>query len=423
MKKVWIVVLVLVAVLAVLLVPVKETLGGVSEYRALSYRLVCWEDGTRSLYGPWDRGTSLAELRQEAGKLERFTATVLELTDTVALVEPVGDTPQCDKISFSVARLPDIGVKVGSEVELAYDGLMRETYPASIDVLEWRLAKDMRHRPYEGIWLDRATAKVYDTQIFTDIVITEIYADCFFARCVIPMPYTIKLNGVLSEDWCVGDQVITTYEEAYYDEDTGRVEVDFLSVAPSDFELDSDVCYKPVICLYPEERTEVEVTLAPTGGLTCTYPKYDGGWHVTADPDGTLTDEAGQTYNYLYWEGLTYARYDMSRGFCVRGEDTAAFLEDALARLGLTRKEANEFIVYWLPLMEPNAYNVISFQQEAYTAQAPLEISPTPDTLIRVFMTWQGSEEFVAVAPQDLTAPERQGFTAVEWGGTELVGG
>ena len=113
----------------------------------------------------------------------------------------------------------------------------------------------------------------------------------------------------------------------------------------------------------------------------------------------------------------------MSRGFCVRGEDTAAFLEDALARLGLTRKEANEFIVYWLPLMEPNAYNVISFQQEAYTAQAPLEISPTPDTLIRVFMTWQGSEAFVAVAPQDLTAPERQGFTAVEWGGTALAGG
>ena len=74
-----------------------------------------------------------------------------------------------------------------------------------------------------------------------------------------------------------------------------------------------------------------------------------------------------QTYNYLYWEGETYAQYDLSKGFCVKGEDTAAFLEDALEQLGLTRREANEFIVYWLPLMEHNPYNKISFQTDIYT--------------------------------------------------------
>ena len=47
-------------------------------------------------------------------------------------------------------------------------------------------------------------------------------------------------------------------------------------------------------------------------------------------------------------------QYDLSKGFCVKGEDTAAFLEGALEQLGLTRREANEFIVYWLPLMEQN---------------------------------------------------------------------
>ncbi|MBE6787718.1 MAG: hypothetical protein E7537_05165, partial [Ruminococcaceae bacterium] len=41
------------------------------------------------------------------------------------------------------------------------------------------------------------------------------------------------------------------------------------------------------------------------------------GWTVTASPDGTLTDAKGQTYNYLYWEGETYAQYDLSKGFCV----------------------------------------------------------------------------------------------------------
>lgn len=32
------------------------------------------------------------------------------------------------------------------------------------------------------------------------------------------MPYEIKLNGKLSEEWCVGDQITCTYENTYYDQ-------------------------------------------------------------------------------------------------------------------------------------------------------------------------------------------------------------
>ena len=91
-----------------------------------------------------------------------------------------------------------------------------------------------------------------------------------------------------------------------------------------------------------------------------------------------------------------------------------------MARLGLNRREANEFIVYWLPLMERNPYNIISFQGEAYTDAAELTVDPLPDTVIRVFMAWRASEEQVELASQELVSPERQGFTVVEWGGTEL---
>ena len=83
---------------------------------------------------------------------------------------------------------------------------------------------------------------------------------------------------------------------------------------------------KPVIYLYPEEETEVTVRLDYDGTLTCAYPAYEDGWTVTAAPDGTLRDEAGQTYSYLYWEGVARTEYDFSRGFCVPGADTAAFL-------------------------------------------------------------------------------------------------
>ena len=177
---------------------------------------------------------------------------------------------------------------------------------------------------------------------------------------------------------------------------------------------------KPVIYLYPEEETEICLRLDYDGELTCTYPAYGDGWTVTAAPDGTLRDESGQTYNYLYWEGVTQAEYDFSKGFCVPGGKTASFLEDALSRLGLTRREANEFIVYWLPRMEPSPYNLIAFQAEAYTDHARLSVTPEPDSLLRVFMAWKPLKAPADLPAQELPAFKRTGFTVVEWGGAEL---
>jgi hypothetical protein len=177
---------------------------------------------------------------------------------------------------------------------------------------------------------------------------------------------------------------------------------------------------KPVIYLYPEEKTKVQVKLDYSGKLTCTYPKYENGWEVIAQEDGTLLDANSQAYNYLYWEGINAIEYDFSRGFCVKGEDTATFLEKSLEALGLSRKEANEFIVYWLPQLECNSYNLISFQSENYTDSAKLEITPKPNTMIRVFMAWMPLEEAVQIESQILTSTERKGFTVVEWGGTKV---
>lgn len=177
---------------------------------------------------------------------------------------------------------------------------------------------------------------------------------------------------------------------------------------------------KPVIYFYPQKETFVSVKLNIDGKLTCTYPKYKNGWNVTAYPDGTITDENGQKYNYLYWEAETSTQYDFSKGFCIKGEDTAEFLEKALSSLGLNRKEANEFIVYWLPLMEENPYNIISFQTDIYEETAKLEITPKPDTVIRVFMAWKKADEFLEIPKQELLKPERNGFTVVEWGGSEV---
>ena len=187
--------------------------------------------------------------------------------------------------------------------------------------------------------------------------------------------------------------------------------------------LENVTAAKPVIYLYPEEETEVAVKLHYEGELTVTYPAYGDGWEVIAKPDGTLIDkESGLEYSYLFWEGECTPQYDMRCGFVVKGEDTAAFLQETLAKIGLTPREYNEFIVYWLPQMQDHPYNLITFQHEAYTDTAQLDITPRPDSVLRVFMAFQALEEPILIEEPRLETFVREGFTVVEWGGTELFG-
>ena len=112
--------------------------------------------------------------------------------------------------------------------------------------------------------------------------------------------------------------------------------------------------------------------------------------------------------------------WDLSTGFVVRAEDTISFLQEKLAKLGLTPREYNEFIVYWYPLMKNNPYNLIHFAGTEYTDAAPLTITPAPDSLLRVFMVYKPLTEKINVPEQSLSSFERKGFSVVEWGGTEI---
>lgn len=178
---------------------------------------------------------------------------------------------------------------------------------------------------------------------------------------------------------------------------------------------------KPVIYLYPTVEQEVAVKLDYQGEVLVTYPEYKDGWKVTAKPDGTLINkEDGKEYSYLFWEGKSKDKWDMSKGFVVKGEDTKDFLQETLAKMGLTPKEYNEFIVYWLPRMQDNKYNLISFSKEEYEERAKLQVTPRPDSILRVFMVFKPLKKAIIVEPQEINAFERKSFTLVEWGGAEV---
>lgn len=180
------------------------------------------------------------------------------------------------------------------------------------------------------------------------------------------------------------------------------------------------VNHKPVIYLYPEKETKVDIKLKLNNAeLGTTYPKYNNGWSVTAKPNGKLTDKDGHTYDYLFWDGMDYNFYDTSKGFCVKGEDTVEFFREKLTYLGLNETEMNEFIVYWLPKMENNKYNIISFYTDEYDQNFPITVTPKPDSMLRVMMIYKPSEKYVKIEPQELKSFKRKGFALIEWGGEE----
>ncbi len=179
---------------------------------------------------------------------------------------------------------------------------------------------------------------------------------------------------------------------------------------------------KPVIYLYPtEDNTQISVRLDYDGNLVELIPEFnaENTWNVTANTDGKITFE-DQTYDYLFWEGDPNYSYDFFSGFCVSGAETGEFLDEKLHYLGLNDAETEEFIEFWLPMMENNNYNMISFQGERYTNGAKLTITPEPDSLIRVFMAWYPTDNYIKINPQYLESPSREGYTVVEWGGNKI---
>ena len=181
---------------------------------------------------------------------------------------------------------------------------------------------------------------------------------------------------------------------------------------------------KPVIYLYPERTTTVEVGLQLEGELSAVYPAmHDGRWTVTASPSGELVDRrTGRSHRYLFWEGTrTGWPLDLERAHCIPGREAASFLERVCESHALTDHECGDMVTYWLPELARNPYNLIALvDEETYGRYATLRVEPAPDTVIRSFMIFRRSEVPVEVGAPPLPRHDRRGFTVVEWGGASL---
>lgn len=177
---------------------------------------------------------------------------------------------------------------------------------------------------------------------------------------------------------------------------------------------------KPAIYLYPQEKSNVNVLIAPQGKLILTIPKYPpGGWQVTAYPSGKI-DHQNSTYEYLYYEAeIPDDKIPQPKeGFVVEYKNLSSFFNDALPKLGLNEKETAEFSSYWLKALPKSPYYYIGIvAQSTLNNIAPLTITPKPDNIIRVTLYFKALEQRGEVRSPQIVTPKRDGFTVVEWGG------
>lgn len=181
----------------------------------------------------------------------------------------------------------------------------------------------------------------------------------------------------------------------------------------------SDLDYKPVLYIYPTKDINVNVTLKNKDNLLTTYPKYNNGWNIFVKTNGDMYDENGKYYYALYWEEKRNDNFKFDEGFYVTKDNSINFLEEKLSYIGLNDKEKNEFIMYWLPILESNEKSLVKFElTDELQNRSEILINPKPDNFIRVHINIKKVDKETNIKEQKLIKYDRNGYTAVEWGGT-----
>jgi len=226
-------------------------------------------------------------------------------------------------------------------------------------------------------------------------------------------------------------QQCSTYAYLEFVSPAGSKTIKLEDVADGDVEIVLDrqmIVKKPAIYMYPMKRTTITVVHLFKGQLLNTYPQYIDNWTVVADTDGTLWNLRDQrSYKYLFWDGaysFPKEHYQFTNGFYVKSEDYVSFLQDKLTKIGLNDNEINDFIVYWLPVMNKYPQCFVHFRiNDNIDGSSVLTTQPAADTVIRVFMEFAGLDKSAndrRLPEQTLPSIARTGFTLVEWGGAEI---
>jgi hypothetical protein len=185
---------------------------------------------------------------------------------------------------------------------------------------------------------------------------------------------------------------------------------------------------KPVIYAYGNEGQIFDLNVQPKGKFTFTYPEIgkNNNWSASINSGGISV--GNKIFPYLFYESqmadLNFISDKQNLAGSVIGkQEVVHFLEQTLTALNFNIQEQTDFITYWAPKMITHERVFIQFWIDGdYEAISALKISPQPDNLGRVFMVYSplDKDQEIKCEPQQFESFARDGFTIIEWGGSEL---
>ena len=181
---------------------------------------------------------------------------------------------------------------------------------------------------------------------------------------------------------------------------------------------------EPVLYLYGDPHTTVQVTLGDDVDVFRAAPPGSGTWSLHPSPDGRVVDaHTGVEAPFLFWEGVRRHIRRPPFGTEVAGADSEAWLREVLPAHGLRGREIDDFVDAWAPDLERSSCSVVAFHSpRSVEREVPMVIEPAPDTLIRVLMdSWPCDGLWLSPQPT-WPVPRREGFVVVEWGGLRRPG-
>ena len=173
----------------------------------------------------------------------------------------------------------------------------------------------------------------------------------------------------------------------------------------------------PNIYLYPETTIDISVNIDfPNGGeITKSEPKYNNGWKVNVTPEGIIDGQ----YDYLFYKTRQPISLNYLSGWLLDGNELENEIRSLLMNLGFVGREIDDFVDYWLPRFgNPNYLAVYPQDVESLIT---LTIDPAPDNLLRMIFFFRPLNAPIQLEELPLPdAIQRDGFTAIEWGGILL---
>ncbi len=179
------------------------------------------------------------------------------------------------------------------------------------------------------------------------------------------------------------------------------------------------IAYKPNIYLYPKETTSlcVNVNFPKGGELIKSIPEYEDGWCVTVEPNGKINN----IHYFLFYESAQPNIWQTNEGWCVESKELSTFFNDILLQYNFSEKEIADFIEYWIPTLNTDAYYLIYPQTKSIINRViDLEFSKKPTNLFRLFFAFKESEDYTNIAEPTVKSANREEFYVIEWGGVIL---